>query len=102
LWPLTGRLFITLAANTHHPHPFTTTPQDIIHRTGPEVLEQDLPPRTEYVIGLRPSPVQQALYATYLEQLQELNYPKKLFRDFEVRAGKGREGWRGGHGNKLL
>lgn len=72
--------------------PPTPSPQDIIHRRGPEVLEQDLPPRTEYVIGLRPSAVQQALYATYLEQLQELDHPKNLFGDFEVGAGRGPAG----------
>lgn len=44
-----------------------TWPADCVHRVGPDLLEKELPKRTEFAIFFRLSKVQEQLYKKYLE-----------------------------------
>jgi hypothetical protein len=68
---------------------FGLTLQGFIHRAGPELLEADLPPKTECVVTLCMSPAQRMFYEVLLEVLNI--HGRSLFRDFEVGSGGGRE-----------
>ena len=48
------------------------------------MLQRDLERKTEYVLKLRPSEVQAALYTTYLKGLEDFGIEKALFTDYEV------------------
>ncbi|GLC42501.1 hypothetical protein PLESTB_001104800 [Pleodorina starrii] len=60
---------------------------DFIHRAGPEILEKELPPKSEVVLLLDLNDRQREYYEAYLKELDSLTSGSEghsLFRDFEV------------------
>ncbi|PNH06474.1 hypothetical protein TSOC_007164 [Tetrabaena socialis] len=60
--------------------------KDFINRAGPEILEVELPPKSEVVLLLDLNDRQREFYALYLKELDRLPPAERrsLFRDFEV------------------
>ncbi|KAG2500773.1 hypothetical protein HYH03_001535 [Edaphochlamys debaryana] len=55
-----------------------------IHRAGPEILEAELPPKSEVVFLLDMNERQREFYRGYLELLTECGEAPQLFRDFAM------------------